>query len=509
MLKVESYKKGIVLSTGFNILNKGLVFLNGLMVAYFFGVTHSTDFFFYIYNSVAILGVFFTAMNSSVIIPESMRIRSTEGNDKAVEFLNFFILLYGGFMLIALSLVLIDPISFFSTVSNFKRGQLLDNRALLYLSLPLFGLIFLINLLIDILSSYKFFTISMIVGIVNGIFSILFIVLFHKGAGIQSVFYGMLLAYFLNLGLLTFLMIKYLNWKFHFKKPLRSKRIWSNLGFAQLGNLASSLSLYAPIYILSGFSAGIITALSFAQQISSLPATLIIYQFSSVVGIKFNELYAEKKYKEINTIFLSTANFLIFIVLPISGLCFLFSDQIIIILLKRGKFDETGIAYASLFLKYLVLLLPFIVINTLFARLFMASHKIKEAFWYQTISNVLLIGAMYFSIHKFGIIGYPASILGMYLLNTIFCYFLEKKYFKIINYKKVLVNLSVFSAINLIIATLIYLLMRRLAINSELGILIIGSVAYLAMLATVAFKFNLNETLNALMKQFLQKTRFQ
>ncbi|HTQ66173.1 MAG TPA: hypothetical protein VMI12_15355, partial [Puia sp.] len=77
-LQVESYKKGIVLSTVFNFFNKGLVFVNSLVVTYYFGIKAQTDIFFYLYNSIVLLGGFIMNFNSSVIIPESMKLRIAE-----------------------------------------------------------------------------------------------------------------------------------------------------------------------------------------------------------------------------------------------------------------------------------------------------------------------------------------------------------------------------------------------------------------------------------------------
>jgi len=507
LLKVESYKKGIVLSTGFNIFNKGLVFLNGLLVAYFFGITYSTDFFFFIYSSVAILGAFFTSMNSAVIIPESMRIRIDEGTEKSMNFLNFFIFVYGITMAVILLLVLLNPVYFFQLTSNFKIEQLFNNKILIYLSLPLFGLICLINLLVDILASHKFFTISMIVGIINGSISIAFIYLFHTGWGIQSVFFGLIIAYFINLVLLIFLMKKYLHWHFSIKKPSIAKRIWNNLGLAQLSNLTSTLSAYAPIYILSGFNAGIITSLSFAQQISSLPVALIIYQFSSVVGIKFNELYNQKKYSEINTIFKSTADFLMFVVFPVSAMCFLYSDQIISVLLKRGRFSETGVIYASMFLKYLGLLPPMIVINTLFARLFMASHKIKEAFWFQLLTNILQISCIYITVHRFGAIGYPITLLGVSLLSTLLYFFVEKRYFNIIMYNLILKNFIYFILVNTIISIGVFLAIRFVGITADWSTIIVAGSLQVLILLVANHLLGMNHMVSAHILNFTNQAK--
>ncbi|MBK7882973.1 MAG: hypothetical protein IPJ81_03525 [Chitinophagaceae bacterium] len=46
LLKAESYKKGLILSTGLNILAKGIGFINTLIIVYFFGSNSTTDIYF-------------------------------------------------------------------------------------------------------------------------------------------------------------------------------------------------------------------------------------------------------------------------------------------------------------------------------------------------------------------------------------------------------------------------------------------------------------------------------
>jgi putative peptidoglycan lipid II flippase len=504
VFKVESFKKGIVLSTLFNILNKGLVFINGILVAYFFGVSQSTDIFFYVYNSVLILGVYITSLNNSVVIPESMRIRSEGNNRGAMQFLNFFIFLYVGVILALLLIVLGNPVSFFSAISSFKEADLQKHVQLLLLALPLFGMIALISLLVDILASLKFFTISMFVGIINSVFSILFMATLRHSLGIQSVFYGLIISYACNIIMLLYLMRHYLRWKFWLLKPNISKRIWVNLGYAQMGNITSTLSSYMPIYILSGFSTGIITALTFAQQIASLPNALIINQFSSVAGIKFNELYSRKQFEAIDKVFREAADFLLFLMFPISFFMFFFVDEIVHVLLGFTEMKKYSIDYVSLFLRFLVFLLPLYVINNLISRLFMASHKIRESFWYQIIFNVVLIILMYFSVKHFGIIGYPLTLLIVYFLNVWICYFLEKQYFNFIFYKQTLKTFAVLGITNFLLCIALYFVVRSMNIEEDIALLIIAAAIYAISLIFINKVFKFNGTINLYLEGFLK-----
>ncbi len=504
-LKVESYKKGIVLSTVFNFFNKGLVFINSLVVTFYFGVHAQTDIFFYLYNSITLLSGFIMNFNSSVIIPESMKLRIAEGEEKAMKFLNTFIFGYLLVFFLIVGLIAINPANFFSTISNFGKDQLSSNVSLLYLSLPLFLLISIIGLFTDILASYKFFTISMIVGIINGLLSILFVFLFHNLLQIKSIFYGLLFSYTLNTVLLLLLMKRYLNWKFTIGIMQIPKRIWKNIGFAQLGNITSVLSSYTPMYILSGFSTGIITALTFAQQISALPTSLITNQFSSVAGIKFNELYASGRKKEIDKIFSDIADLLLFFMVPIGFFIYLFSNNIIAIVLSHHALDTNGISYASLFLKYLGLLLPLLVINTLFARMFMATHKIKEAFWYQVVFNIALIAALYISVKKFGVIGYPVTMVIVHTLNVLCCYFLERFYFGFINYANILKRFSFIILINILISITVYYLMVFFGMSRPVPTLLIAFTIYLMILFSINRVFKINHNLNLHIEDFYKK----
>ena len=506
MFKVESYKRGIVVSTVFNVFNKAVVFLNGILIAYLFGLQPGTDLLFYINNSVLILGAFVTALNSTVVIPESMRIRTAEGTDRAMGFLNFYIFLYA--LVIALVLALaatLGPVSFFSVISNFKRTDLISNRPLLYLSLPLFGMIFITNLLVDILTSHKFFTIPMLVGIVNGVFSIVCISLFHEVFGLKSFLYGLLLSYTLNIFTLVYIMKKFLQWRFTKVFVVKDNRIWKNLGFAQLGNFTSTAANYMPMYILSGFNTGIITALTFAQQISSLPTTLITYQFSSVAGIKFNELYAANDTRSLNRVFCDCASFLHFVMIPISCFLFFFARDVIEIILGFTPLSEQVSQNAALFLKYLGLLLPFMVVNTLMARLFMASHKIKESFAYQVGFNIVLIICLYIAVQNFGITGYPLAMVVTYLLNFGFCYFLEKKFFNFVDFGAIFKEFWMLALVNLVIVFVVVYFLKFVPISNSLIKVIVASSLYLLLLICLNKVFRLNNLVTSHLEITLKK----
>src|SRR6187402_3160777 len=135
--KPESYKKGIALSTLYNVFNKGLVFCLSVLIAYFFGTQLKVDIYFYAYNTIVIFSTFMTSLNASILIPESMRLRSMEKEKEATIFLNFFLIVYFFIAFLICCLLIVDPTDFFSMISGFSKEALKDQKQIILLSIPL------------------------------------------------------------------------------------------------------------------------------------------------------------------------------------------------------------------------------------------------------------------------------------------------------------------------------------------------------------------------------------
>ncbi len=434
-----------------------------------------------------------------------MRIRAEEGEENSKKFINFFLFLYASISLLSIIIVIIlNPTSVFAVFSNFDQKDILNNDLLLYLSLPLFASISVINLLSDVLVSYKFFTIPMFVGIINASLSILFVLLFHDFFGISIALIGLTVSYTVNLLLLAHILKKKLKWRFSSISFVRDRRIWKNFAYANLGNFTGTAASYAPLFILSGFNAGIITALTFAQQISSLPTTLITYQFSSVAGIKFNELYAKREFSEIKKTFSESSKFLHYAMIPISCFVFFFADPIANIFSSFISLDQNASEYFHLFLKYLILLLPLHILNTLIARLLMASHRIGESFWYQALSNLVLIILLATGVQLFGIIGYPLAMLATYIANLGGCYIFKKRYFDFLDYKGAIKDLSNLAIVNSMIGLLTFYIIHSINIINPWYTVTLAGSSYILLLAIISTAFGIGKpilsTFNTLFK---------
>lgn len=505
MLKVESYRKGIVLSTFFNIINKGFVFLNSLAIAYYFGTQLKVDLYFYAYNTILLMVTFITSLNSSVLIPESMRIRKQEDPGRVILFFNFFIYSYLAITFLLCTLFFINPVNAFITLSNYNPDILRREAAILYMSVPLILFVTLTTMLTDILTSYRFFTIPMVAAIINSLFSLFFIIFFHKTLNVRSISLGLLISYSVNIVFLFFLLKKYLHWHFRFKWIDLGRKTWGNILYAQVGNFVTSLGGYAPLYLLSGAGSGIIAALSYAQQISTQPTSFITNQFTSVSRIKMSELYVVRDYLKVNEIFLSTIRFLLFILIPISGILYLYADDIVSVLFKRGSFDATSVKLSSDFLRYLGLSLPFTAIISIAGNLYVAAQLIKVSIGYQVVSNLLLILLVYFMLKWFGYTGYPIAYLIVNILNVLVVYVFCRIFFHFIRYELILKYLGILIGINILIVFSLKYLGMLMAHRSALLTVASGSIVYAGLLLCLNHFFHLNADFKLFLNNMRQK----
>jgi peptidoglycan biosynthesis protein MviN/MurJ (putative lipid II flippase) len=134
----HSYTKGLVTSSFFNVLAKGLFFCNSILISYLFGAGNNTDLYFFVAALFVLIGNYVNGVDLLVIIPECMRLREKEGIKKEIRFLNFFLFLYLGIgTLISIFIYLFGITGFFHRISSFSSTTWLFHYSLqLTLFLP-------------------------------------------------------------------------------------------------------------------------------------------------------------------------------------------------------------------------------------------------------------------------------------------------------------------------------------------------------------------------------------
>lgn len=485
MLKTESYKKGVLYSTGLNIVAKGIQFLNTLIIAYYFGAGTGTDMYFFVIGiAILITSGMINSFDLVLIIPQAMKLREVEGESSSQKFLNFFIFLYLAVGIIISAVIIIAPQFFYNTFSKYPPSVLLEYRHLLYAGSILISFLLINNFLGAILNSYKYFTINILTSLLTSTVSIIITVLFHRQMGIAGTLFAVAISYCINFIFLIAVFIFKLRWKFTAVEMMRDKIVWGNLALMQLNILPVWVRNYFTLFLLTGLGTGIISSVNLSQQAAAIIDTLIISQILSVAGIKFNELYAKGNMQELNNLFIKITDYVFILICPVVLLTFFYAGEIATIIFQRGYMDKSSVANVALCLKYLILLLPFSMLNGISTRIFSATQVIRQGIVYGMIAHTVFLLLTVVFINKWQLMGYLYSLLAGYSVLIFLFSRLYKIKLKLINFDKVLIFGLKQILINLAIAWPVHFFLKDVAgIKNNIGLCIYGISIQMAVLA--------------------------
>jgi putative peptidoglycan lipid II flippase len=503
LLKKQSFQTGILLSTVFNFLSKGLLFGQSILIAFFFGTNDETDIYFFFNSTILLVSNMVNSLDSSVLIPESMILREKFSNETAMGFLNSFIIYYIAFTSFVVFIFFVFQSQILLTFTEFPTHVLATNKDIVFLSLPLFLLTIVTAFLINIVTSYRYFTVAMITSSIQSILVVSFMFFFSNTLNISSILIAQNLSYIINLTILILVMRKSLEWNFSMKIVPVKKNTWKNIFFAQCGNAATFFSSYFQNFTLSGLPTGNITTYNYSQKISEMPNSLLTTQMSSVAGIKYNELAAASRFEELNKVYLITTKLLLFLLTPISFIISYFSEEIVAILYQRGSFQVESISSAASFLRILIFLLPLSAIITNSSRIYMATQIVKFTFYYQIVANLVLVLLIFLGVKFYGVVGLPIAIVSMNVVNIFIVQLFMKALLKYIDYSSVLKYLAKVIIVSAIAFSISILIAQTLNIS---GILLVFLVSILSatFMMLISFVFDINREANQIFLNFFK-----
>jgi putative peptidoglycan lipid II flippase len=510
LIKSESYKRGIIASTVLNVFAKGIGFLNTLIIAFYFGANTGTDIYFYILSVAVLITSSINGIDYLILVPQSMKIREQVSELAAQKFINFFIYSYViiGFLLAFMGIA--APVFFYTLFSKYDTVLLQHNYNLLYLGSLIILFQLINNLLSAVLTSYKFFTVSIISGLVNSVFSILFTIFFHEKLGILGTVTGITLGYFINFLILVYILKRYQNWNFTAVQFIKDKLVWKNIGLMQVNILPVWVRNYFTLYFLTGMGAGIITSLNLAQMLAALPEIFILTQVASVVGIKFSELAAKNDITTTNTLLIQILQTLFLIIIPIALVMAIANKEIIQLAFQRGNFQKNSSAITAFCFFYFAILLPSKIMDTLFSRLFTSFQLYGISTLFAVIAHTLITIVLYVLTVNFKLPGYFLTlIIGYYVIMPVTFLLIVKYKLKAIKIKLIIKEILIL----LIIGVLVYFaasqLFAMLTMNYIINIVILCFIVIILFLLLANWMLDLNYQKQLLVNLFNKTFKFK
>ncbi len=493
-----------MLSVLFNIISKGILFLLTIIIARYFGSNIKTDIYFFVFATMILFSGFINNIDTAVLIPESMRLRQKEGDDAAVAFLNFFLLLYFIIGVLFTVAMYFFGTTVFGLISKFSQADIVRYHNYFWIGSFFFIFHVLTNYLNTILTSLKYFSLPLIISSFKSCIVIICIFLLKADYDVLGVFLGGLISYALNVILQLYVLKKIVGWNFGVSSSSIQKNVWKNVLFAELGQIATVASSMFPLYLLSGFGSGIISVMNYGKNIADIPNTLVTSQFANVSGIKLNEQVARQDYAGMNDTFLRTSKLMVFILVPVGFYLFVYAAPVVELFYQSKNFNADSITNAAMFLKLLAVTIFSIGINAMVTRVFIAVQAIKQAFFYQVFLNILLITAIWICTKYYGVYGYPYGIIIINMVNYFAMYFICRKLVPQINYAALLKYTGLILFINALIATGLYFLAFYFKPGVFLNITL-GFLLYLIILGILNKTFKLNPEMGVIFKHAKQK----
>lgn len=424
LFREYSYKQGAAISVGSTFIWKLLSFVNSILIAFYFGTQARADIYFYILTIAGLVVAFFNGLNGNVLIPQAMFLRRQNEQDSK-SFINFFLMVYGVLIVIILALGFLFPVNIFGLFSKFSHEILIKDILILQLAFLYFCTYVFCCFLLDIMYMYRIFSVSFLLPL-NAVVPMIILVLFHNSLGIKTMLCGFICSYILQSLIYLVLMKKKLNWTFTNFKTTFENRLKNNIVTNQILILANFCIGMLPMYLMSSFASGIISALSYARQLTDAPSEILTNKITSIFRIQLNENASAKNFEDLNRNYLKANYLILFIMVPLAIFTCYFAPDIVNLFFKRGKFNLESSATVVRFLRPMMILLITTVLTPFAGSIIASTRKIKESFKYMLFRDIVIIWAMYFFISRFGPFAYPYTQLGC----SIFGYFIVALFFK-------------------------------------------------------------------------------
>lgn len=475
---------GIIL--GCSIVAKILSYIMEAILAAYLGATDEADAFYLTSN---IFGIIFPILDLGiwkVFLPIYKTKLVTGDEHKTSHIANTAITL---FCLLSIALVLLIISLAKPIVAITGPGFDLEKRALtvkfVRISSPAYLLMALASIIGAMLQSRERFLGSQIREIGTHASKIIYVYICYKYLGI----YAAVTAFIIGSIFRIIVQLPFINWNWRFKPSFSFKdtdivTMLKGLPSVAVTAAIAHINGLVDKMIASGSGSGSVACLNYGHRLMNVFSGMISTAIGTAVYPTIIQFVAEKKEKDLRELLRNVINALVFLIVPISLFCFLFSTELVTVAFQRGKFDATASAITSqIFVGYCVGMI-FTGLSSVITNVFYAYGDTKKTLYISILNIGLNILFDLLFIRFFGVAGvaYATS------LSAAICFvvrlILLKKYL-IIGYKAIIINAIKISVLSFVCCFIPFVILNyMISINVYLSLfvsIIFCVFAYLAL----------------------------
>lgn len=327
------------------IISKVVGLLRDLVIGYVYGIGVIAESYFMALNiiTVAFIALLGVAIQSTYM-PIYTEVEGKEGRQKALKFTSNIIniIFIVSFIVVVLGWFFTEPlVKLFAFGFNGEKLQL--TMQLTRIILFSVGLVCITYVLKAYLEIHDYFIVTGLMPIPYNI-SIIIAVLLSKRFGIESLAYGTVFAFFVQMAfLIPFCYKKGFRYKFNINLlDKHVKQMGLAIGPILVGASAYQINSLVDKNLSSFLPTGSVSALSYAYKLNIFVIGVFVASIITVMYPVFSKLGSNKNLKQLKITLCKSVNSVILITMPISVGAFILSEPIVKVLLERGAFDPTA-----------------------------------------------------------------------------------------------------------------------------------------------------------------------
>ena len=416
------------------MVDKILAIGKEMMTAHRFGVSTSLDVFNLAYSFPGTIVLLFSGALVAAFVPLYLEWRnrsSLEADSQATWLIYVTTLLFAALTLIFFIFApeIIQVIGYGFQPEQKALAVILERLLILLIVIDGAGILFR-----GILLARKLFFHLYVAPIFVNI-TIIFLLFFDMGLDIYVLVWGFLIGTTIKT---VYMGIALRREKFQYGTPLpfdrqKMKVLWL-LAIPLLGSqLIANTNLMVDQVMATQLPAGSVSTLRYAFRINDLPIQVVIAAISRAIFPFISEEIAAGRNDNLQNIFKYSLIFLGFLTIPITCLMVLFSEDLVILLLKRGAFDLDAARQTSQALVCYSLGLFFLAYTFINGAFFAALKKTKMLLYMGIVSIFLNVLFNFLFMHFFGVKGIALSTSVTMGIISIWFIFLLKKNLRITN----------------------------------------------------------------------------
>gem|GEM_PF-6897610 len=491
-----------------------LGFFLSVVVAKEFGVSREVDAFFAAYTIPDMLSQILFSFSMLLVTPLVIekQVMGGKGNlslliGKLFSTLSILTIIAVGILIIFAPLIIKVYVPGFDLTTRQIASNLLRILSCIIFFIGLSGFF------TAILNAFNDFLIGSLTRVFVNVLAIIMVLLYSDRLGITvygiGIVLGSILAFILQVPFLR----KYVWFRpnFSFKDPALSATTSHVLPLL----LARFFGYFTEIFqkfLASGISIGSISMLSYSLKIVQLPIVLSISLGTAVYPqLALNLVNSNKE--SMSALLLKIYKWNNLLLLPLSGIVFLFADEIIYAVFVRGAFDVSKATDMSLILRILALGIPFVGLNGIIGNTFWVSKLMSQRLQIEFAGILVNVVLAVFLTKYFGLPGlafaYTAQFVFLFILGL-------WKFDRLLLIDNALCRLvindillkSLTAGIAMLLCWLVTFSLRYSSLLNALVNLLFGSGLFLTLYFSLCYLFKVdevNEVIAVLSHKFVPK----